>query len=90
MLVALIRPAETRNLTVTGPTRDDLHRQVQEQLPDGWDIAKVPPVLNRDGTFTADAMIVRRDDVREIEAGDMNALHAKVPGGWQVLSVRRV
>lgn len=89
MLIGSIRPHETRNLTVTGPTRADLLRQVQEQLPVGWDIAKVPPVLNRDGTFTADAMIVRRDDVREIEADDMAALTAKVPEGWQLLSVRR-
>ncbi|MGP6172274.1 hypothetical protein ACTU6V_13835 [Microbacterium sp. A204] len=63
---------------------------VMRDVPGGWDIAKVPPVLNRDGTFTADAMIGRRDDVREIEADDMDTLQSKVPDGWQMLSVRKI
>lgn len=31
----------------------------------------------------------RRDEPREIEGEDMAALEAKLPAGWQMLSVRR-
>lgn len=39
-------------------------------------------ILKAKGTFHS------RDRVEQIEADDMDALHAKVPEGWQLLSVR--
>jgi len=39
-------------------------------------------VLKSVGTYA------RRDQVTEIQADDLDALHAKVPEGWQLLNVR--
>lgn len=42
------------------------------------------------GVRTIEARWQRRDGIEEIEADDMAALAAKVPDGWQMLSVRSV
>lgn len=91
MLIAAIRPAETRTIDVKGMGSDELYDQVRAQLPDGWEISKVPVLLDKTtGGVTAAATIVRRDGVREIEADSMDALRALVPDGWQMLNVRKV
>ncbi|KJL49154.1 hypothetical protein RS84_00266 [Microbacterium hydrocarbonoxydans] len=47
------------------------------------EMVKGAALIETTGTFD------RRDDVREIEAEDMDAMRAKVPEVWQLLSVRR-
>lgn len=47
-------------------------------------------MAKKDTTMTAEGTIAGRDGVTEIQADDMAALQAKVPEGYQLLSVRRV
>ena len=50
--------------------------------------AAIVSMERRDIILTAEATIVRRDGVSEIDADDMGALLAKVPEGFQLLNVR--
>ena len=91
MLVALIRPVESRTVDVSGVSGAALDAAVRAVLPAGWDVAQVPARLDQaTGGFTATAKMVRRDGVREVDADDMPALVAKVPVGWEMVSARRV
>lgn len=60
------------------------------QTPNGWELPSSPVTMPK-GTnaMTAVATIARRDELREVEADDMAALEAKVPEGWQLVTVRR-
>ncbi len=89
MLVGMIRPKGTQTAEVTGTSLDDVQQQLEAQRPDGYELVNAPaemikgaPLIKTLGTFE------RRDEVTEIEADDMDALEAKVPDGWQLLSVR--
>lgn len=91
MLIGLIRPVETRTIDVEGPSLEALEAAVASQLPDGWQITDIPATMPKGSQLlTSTATIARCDGACEIEADDMAALEAKVPGGWQLLSVRRL
>lgn len=88
MLTALIRPAETRTLNLTGASGAEIRDAVAAKLPAGWELAGMPLKLDRETSgFASKVTISRRDGVQTIEAADMDALHALVPDGWQMLSV---
>lgn len=91
MLIGRIRPVETRTITVHGESLAEINTLAEQQVPAGWELAAVPPVMHM-GTprVTADARIERRDGTQEIEAADMGALEAKIPDGWRLLSIRMV
>lgn len=89
MLVATIRPAESRTVTVEGESIPELRADLKAQTPPGWDLVDAPVTMKAGGVRTIEARYQRRDGVREIEADDMVALAAKVPDGWQMLSVIR-
>ena len=91
MLIGMIRPHESRTVTVQGYELDEIQDKVAAESPAGWETAAAPvSMAKRDIILTAEATIVRRDGVTEIEADDMDALLAKVPDGFQLLSVRSV
>lgn len=91
MLIGMIRPRGSQTVDVTGPSLEDVQQQLEAIRPDGFELVNAPAemikgaaLIKTTGTYE------RRDDVREIEADDMAALEAKVPDGWQLLSVRSV
>ncbi|QAY61106.1 hypothetical protein ET475_14695 [Microbacterium protaetiae] len=89
MLFGRIRPLESRELTVQAPTIDEAHTQVEAQVPDGWVLTDAAATMPKASTMiTLNARMARRDGAQEIEADDLVALRAKVPEGWQLLSVR--
>lgn len=90
MLVALIRPAEKQTATVEGTEIPELRAQLIAQAPPGWEMASAHVEMKPGGIRIVEGRFQRREEPREIEADDMEALRAKVPEGWQMLSVRQV
>lgn len=91
MLIGLMRPRQTRTFDVEAADLAGVQTQLAAQRPDGFDLVSAPvkmikgaAVLKATGTFHS------RDRIEQIEAEDMDALHAKVPDGWQLLNVRHV
>jgi len=88
MLVGRIRPTSQVKVTVEGNSLEEVQRELEARRPEGFDLVHAP-VRMRKGSITLDCtgVFAARTDVREIEAEDMAALRAKVPDGWQLLSV---
>ena len=89
MLIGLKRPVETTSVAVEGASLEEIQTQLDAHRPAGFDLISSPvemikgaAVLKSVGTYA------RRDQVTEIQADDLDALHAKVPEGWQLLNVR--
>lgn len=89
MLIGLMRPVESRSVDVEAADLAGVQQQLAGHRPEGFDLVSAPvemikgaAVLKATGTFH------RRDQVTEVQADDMDALHAKVPEGWQLLNVR--
>lgn len=89
MLIGTIRKTETRTVELEGESLADIAAKAAEATPSGWELQSAP-VRMRKGSRTLDATatIARRDEIREIEADDQTSLEAKLPDGWQLLSVR--
>jgi hypothetical protein len=88
MLIGRIRPVETRTVDVEGASLEALSAAVTTQLPAGWVATDIPAAMPKGSQLlTSTASMARRDGVEQIEADDMAALEAKVPEGWQLLSV---
>ncbi|KQP69569.1 MULTISPECIES: hypothetical protein [Microbacterium] len=91
MLVGRIRPVETRTVDVEGASLEALSAAVTAQLSAGWVVTDVPAAMPKGSQLlTSTATMARRDGVEQIEADDMAALEAKVPEGWQLLSVHEL
>lgn len=90
MLVALIRPAEKQTATVEGTEIPELRAQLLAQAPSGWEMASAHVEMKPGGIRIVEGRFLRREQPQEIEADDMAALEAKVPEGWEMLSVRHV
>jgi hypothetical protein len=91
MLIGRIRPVETRTVDVEGPSLEALSAAVAAQLPAGWVATDIPAAMPKGSQLlTSTATMGRRDGVEQIEADDMAALEAKVPEGWQLLSVHEL
>ena len=91
MLIGLMRPVETQSFDVQGASLEEIHDNLMAHRPEGFDLISAPVVMaKRDTTINATGTFARRDQVTEIEADDLTALRAKVPEGWQLLSVREV
>jgi len=90
MLVALIRPIENYTATVEGTEIPELRAQLIAEAPPGWDMVSAHVEMKPGGIRIVTGKFEGRHEPSEIEADDMDALHAKVPEGWQMLSVRRV
>ena len=89
MLIGLMRPVETRSVDVEAADLAGVQTQLAIHCPVGFDLVSAPvqmikgaPILKATGRFQ------RRDGIEQIEADDMDALQARVPEGWQLLSVR--
>lgn len=90
MLSAVIRPIESRTIELNGESGDAIRDAALAQMPEGWVIDGTKLKLDsHTATFNATVTITRRDGLQTIEAADRDALHALVPEGWQMLSVRR-
>lgn len=89
MLTGLIRPIESRTITVEGHSLAEIRTQLDKLTPAGWELADAPVNMVKGSTLiTSTGIIQRRDGVREIEGDTMAQLEAKVPDGWALLSVR--
>jgi hypothetical protein len=91
MYVGRIRPRSTTTAEVEASSLADIQATLAELAPAGHELVAAPvqmvtgsAVLKAVGTFS------RRDDAQDIEADDREALFAKVPEGWQLLSVRKL
>lgn len=60
-----------------------------EEAPAGWEMVSAHVEMKPGGIRIVEGKFQRRDEPREIEGEDMAALEAKLPAGWQMLSVRR-
>lgn len=90
-VIGTIRPVETRTLTIEAHSLAEAHEMLEAQCPEGFELANVPVTMGKGTTLlTAAGTYVRRDGVREIEAGDMAALQARVPEGHALVTVRRL
>lgn len=91
MLIAQIRPIEKTTVDVIGATLEDVITQLDAHRQPGFDLVSAPVrMLKGEAKMEATGTFSRVDGIREIEADDMSALQAKVPDGWQMLSVRNV
>lgn len=89
MLIGTIRPTEPRTVEVKGESLADIQEKLEALRPEGFELVKstAHPIkgtmmLSSVGTFA------RRDGAREIEADDRAALDAKVPDGYELLTIR--
>lgn len=90
MLIALVRPVETRTVEVVGSTLADVQEQLQEHREPGFDLVAAPVhMLKGEAAMKATGTFCRVDGITEIEADDMPALEQKIPEGSRMLSVRR-
>lgn len=83
-----MRPVETTSASVEAASLEEIQELLESHRPEGFDLISSPvemikgaSILKSTGTFA------RRDQVTEIQAEDLDGLHAKVPEGWQLLSV---
>lgn len=89
MLTGLIRPLEIPSVDVEGDSLADIHAKLTVQVPAGWELTKAPAAMTAGSTaLKATGTTKCRDGMQEIEADTMTKLEAKVPDGWQMLSVR--
>ncbi|WP_136057224.1 hypothetical protein [Microbacterium sp. K24] len=88
MLIATIRPAEKHIATAEGTEIPELRAKLIAEAPAGWEMVSAHVEMKPGGIRIVTGKFERRDEPREIEAADMATLEAKVPSGWQVLSVR--
>jgi len=89
MLFGRIRPVETRELTLQAASIDETREKAAAELPEGWVLTDAAATMPKASTMiTLNAKMARRDGASDIEAEDMASLRAKVPEGWQLLSVR--
>jgi len=88
MYIGMIRPVEARTAELVGDSPEQIQEAAAGQLPDGFQLTAAPVHMIKGTTdLTATATYQRADGVREIEADDRDALAAKVPAGWRLLSV---
>ena len=90
VLIGLMRPRDPQSLSVEGDSLAQVRDRVDALTPAGYQATSMP-VRMTNGTInlTATATIERRDGLEEISDDNMPALRAKIPDGWQLLSVRR-
>lgn len=90
MLIGVIRPTESADLTAEGESLEAISRALQAQTPDGWELVQQKVSMPKGSTMlTATGRISRWGELREIQAEDLAGLRPQLEGGWQLLSVRR-
>ncbi|ALJ22031.1 hypothetical protein [Microbacterium sp. No. 7] len=91
MLIGRIRPVEIHALTLEGVDAADIRAQAEAATPAGWELVAMPVVpVKGSPRMSAAVVFARRDGVKDIEADTMPALEARVPEGWELLSVQRL
>ncbi|MER7797905.1 hypothetical protein [Microbacterium sp. NPDC096154] len=89
MLIGVIRPTETRELTAEGESLEAIQNALLAQVPDGWQLTHKKVSMPKGSTaLTAEARMARWGETRELEAENLDALQAQVPDGWALMSVR--
>lgn len=90
MLIGTCRPDEKKSFDVEGHSLEEVTAAVAAQTPAGWEATRIPVAMLKGSTLLkATATIERRDGLIEIEAESMDELHAKLPAGYTLLSMRR-
>lgn len=91
MLIGLIRPKEVQTFDVEAADLAGVQSELAAQRPDGFDLVSAPvKMIKGAAVLKATGIFHSRDRIEQLEAEDMDALHAKVPDGWQLLNVRKV
>lgn len=91
MLRATIRQVEVREVEVAGNSLEEVHSQLSDQQPAGFELVKAPVKMTATGgTITATGTYHRRDVTQEITAATREELAALVPEGWTMLHVQSV
>lgn len=91
MYIGTIRPVETSSIDLTGHSLAEIKEQALAATPAGFRLASTPVKMIKGSTeLTATATFRRHDGGRDIEADDREALHALVPEGWQLVSIRKL
>lgn len=91
MLRATIRQVEVREVEVAGDSLEEVHAQLSDQQPGGFELVNAPVKMTAaGGTITATGTYHRRDVPQEITAATREELAALVPEGWIMLHVQSV
>ncbi|GLJ79736.1 hypothetical protein [Microbacterium imperiale] len=91
MYIGTIRPVETSTIDLTGHSLAEITEQAEAATPPGFRLVSAPVRMIKGSTeLTATATFRRYDGSRDIEADDRAALHALVPEGWQLVSIRKL
>lgn len=91
MYIGTIRPVETASIDLAGSSLEEIRRQAAAATPDGFHLVSVPVKMTAGSSeLTATATFERRDGLRDIEADDRDALLARVPDGWKLVSMRKL
>ena len=89
MLIGVIRPTETVDLTAEGESLEAIAATLRAQIPEGWELVQQKVSMLKGSTMlAATGRISRWGEVREIQADDIAGIRAQVQDGWQLLSVR--
>jgi len=90
VLIGVIRPTETRDLEAAGASLEAIASAFQAQVPEGWQLTHQSVTMPKGSSaLTATGRMARWGELREVQAPDLDALHAAVPDGWALMSVRR-
>lgn len=90
MLTAAIRRTETITVAVAGEGLEAIHAALGAARPEGFDLVSAPVAMKAGTTaITASGVFARRDEPEEIKAETVEQLRELLPGGYQMLSVRR-
>ena len=91
MLRATIRLIETIELEVAGTSLEEVHAQLTDRCPPGFDLVKAPVRMGKTGgQISALGTYHRRDTHQEITAASVEELTALVPEGWAMLHLQTV
>ncbi|GAA3650605.1 hypothetical protein [Microbacterium marinilacus] len=89
MLIGVIRPTESQDLTAEGDSLAAIGDALRTQVPEGWQLTDSKVTMPKGSTMlTAVGRMARWGETREIQGADVAALEAQVPDGWALLSVR--
>ncbi|OZB80683.1 MAG: hypothetical protein B7X41_17600 [Microbacterium sp. 14-71-5] len=90
MLIGVIRSTETRDVTLVGDDLDALRAELEAQATGDWVVTASSVEMARRSTELTLIGRLANWVARETEADDREALHAKVPDGFKLISMRRV
>ena len=87
---AFIRKVEHVTVEVSGEGLPEIQEKLRAATPEGFDLVSAPVTMAKASTvITAQAVLARRDEVRELVGETRAEILKQIPGGWQVLYTLR-